>query len=335
MQLFLFVFIFAFLVFIILAIVIILCLIRRSKRLQRKNEEQLKIEIGSQSPSQINKQLEMIKIENDENKEDRTPSTNIKNIGINGSKDLTQLTDVIITNEMEIIQRFETNGSDSSNNDKSEQMIHELESWLMSIGLQQYFTILVKNGYESISFIKEIHNVELLQEIGINDKQHQQILMDAIGENDTEEKETDSNVLQFWLNSMNLCKYIDNFTKNEYKTIESVVDINGKEELKQMGIIKKVDLNRLFVHIQKLQEMKYWLDSICLTQYLKMFVLSGYQSLELIKEINEICELHSIGIENQHLNRLFTEISLFAVEHEGGQNVQSDGKNEGDQQTTK
>ena len=57
----------------------------------------------------------------------------------------------------------------------------EVRVWLKEkVGLPQYLTNLVQNGYDSINMIKEIENVSDLVEIGIEDCDHSDRIMEAI-----------------------------------------------------------------------------------------------------------------------------------------------------------
>eukprot|EP01083_Nonionella_stella_P077342 211134_1 len=57
----------------------------------------------------------------------------------------------------------------------------ELQKWLeKEVGLYQYFDVFVANGYESMQIVKEISNIEELKEVGIESKQHQMKIMEAV-----------------------------------------------------------------------------------------------------------------------------------------------------------
>ncbi len=63
-----------------------------------------------------------------------------------------------------------------------EQSVIALENWFASMELSQYSDLFVKNGYDSIDFIKEIIDMSQIVELGIDDQQHQTKIMHGIQE---------------------------------------------------------------------------------------------------------------------------------------------------------
>ena len=58
------------------------------------------------------------------------------------------------------------------------------------------------------------------------------------------------------------------------------------------------------------EEVKQWLTNKCnFEQYINLFILNGYSSLDIIKEINDKSELQQIGIKSPgHRTKIFAEI---------------------------
>lgn len=55
----------------------------------------------------------------------------------------------------------------------------EVEAWLKSLGLSNYFTVFKANGFDSMSICKEI-NEEDFQQLNITNPEHKQVLTNAI-----------------------------------------------------------------------------------------------------------------------------------------------------------
>ena len=77
-----------------------------------------------------------------------------------------------------IIVAMENNDNDNDNGEIEEiEIDQELESWLELLGLSQYLANFISNGYETLEFVKDIHDENDLLEIAISAEEHQKKLM--------------------------------------------------------------------------------------------------------------------------------------------------------------
>ena len=58
----------------------------------------------------------------------------------------------------------------------------EIHEWLEEIGMSKYYNNFVDNGYQSLDFVKQIHDITELQDIGINNENDQTCFMHKIKE---------------------------------------------------------------------------------------------------------------------------------------------------------
>eukprot|EP01083_Nonionella_stella_P126902 384366_1 len=87
-----------------------------------------------------------------------------------------------VNNDSDSEQLYDKVAPSTHGNDKtsSKDAKEAMRTWLQSIGLEQYLTLFIQNGYDSLDFIKEISDVNQLSEIGVHLKGHQTKLMTQI-----------------------------------------------------------------------------------------------------------------------------------------------------------
>ena len=77
-------------------------------------------------------------------------------------------------------QNIDTNVDDIVDDEDIGEDRIKLKHWLESFNCGQYLEILVKEGYDTLQFVKHIEKIEDLNDIGIVKKGHQKILMKEI-----------------------------------------------------------------------------------------------------------------------------------------------------------
>ncbi|XP_070797607.1 ankyrin repeat and SAM domain-containing protein 1A isoform X4 [Pituophis catenifer annectens] len=111
--------------------------------------------------------------------------------------------------------------------------------WLESIGLQQYESKLLLNGFDDVRFLGcNVMEDQDLREIGINDPQHRRKLLQAarslpkvksLGYDGTQPS------VPAWLDSLGLQDYIQSFLSSGYSSIDSVKNL---WELELVNVLK-------------------------------------------------------------------------------------------------
>eukprot|EP01083_Nonionella_stella_P249333 862298_1 len=130
-------------------------------------------------------------------------------------------------------------------------------------------------GFEKMKFVKNITDISVLNEIGIESIAHQQRIMQQI----------------------DLLKQKDKATKHEENA--EITDIMKRR-----------------CH-QNVEEVQYWMENVVkLPVHYDTFIKNGYDSLSIIKEVNDVSELAEIGIiSTKDQMRIMTEIDELKKEN--------------------
>eukprot|EP01083_Nonionella_stella_P238586 835957_1 len=90
-------------------------------------------------------------------------------------------TEKIWNKELRVVNALHATPNTETDHHQNHKDMLEVQTWLhKEVELHQYLDVLITNGYESMQIIKDISNKAELEEIGIESKQHQMILMEEI-----------------------------------------------------------------------------------------------------------------------------------------------------------
>eukprot|EP01084_Bolivina_argentea_P178416 308405_1 len=87
-------------------------------------------------------------------------------------------TEKIWNKELRVVNALHATPNTETDHHQNHKDMLEVQTWLhKEVELHQYLDVLITNGYESMQIIKDISNKAELEEIGIESKQHQMIIM--------------------------------------------------------------------------------------------------------------------------------------------------------------
>ena len=125
------------------------------------------------------------------------------------------------------------------------------------------------------------------------------------------EKRVQNDEIRLWLQNIGFPHYFQNFFENGYESIGFIKEISNELELEEIGIAESHRIPILHA-IEKLKNpeiaaMEYdasdnhesidkWLEAVALSHYTDIFIETGYNSMESLRQITDISELNKIGV---------------------------------------
>ena len=222
----------------------------------------------------------------------------------------------------------------------------EVENWLQRACGEEicalYLDDFMRNGYDSMDFIKEMPSISDLEEIGIKSKENLNIIWSEIQKLKPIETPNgiDQNRIVYdgeeqleirgWLKEHCgdvICEqYFRVFVFNGFQSLDFIKAIEHQSDLEEIGISSKEHIAIIWTEVQKLKhdsadvmstneqlDVRKWLETNCgsdiCTLYFETFMSNGYTSLDIIKEIEGVADLNEIGIYiTEHQQKIVSEI---------------------------